>query len=589
MIFQKYFDIVQEKSLYSIKIIDKYKVVIYIIYFIFFFTLYYLINIPHLSEGLNININYIIIICFDIFYIIGLTLLFIYYFKNFDIITKLKKNLIIIFSIYISGLLIFMNMISFSKYLIDISNSNITKIIFLILSSIFYILFLILFVYNINEEYNIEFLISLTVLCFFLFQYLLISLRGISNLYLKLKKTNLSTLTINCFENNSFENFSDNKNENNQLIDISKKYGDNYLKTMGNIPISFYNKKLDIYQDLLLKDFYYPGSYYSYLADSPLNGSPSLDALKIILSDYKCRIIHLDIYSDKSDPYDPKAKPVVRCEKMKYDATPLNFEDTLGIINKWAWINNDSNNLSYPLFLILNFNFDENNKNIYLKIYESLIKYFSKYFIDKKYGFSGRNNNFSISSAKIKDCLGKIILITNKYPTKTSLDELINTSTNELNNTFNLVEYKPSYISYDKLGISLDNDKTVLINNSKSYMSIYYSKPNEANKNNNQDKAGLFNPSFQDCAQYGIQSTLMYVFVPDENLNKWYNFFRIKNNFNPVLKDELLRTVNQELNVINSQNPVVGLQQSQKYCVVPGLISTEKSNLSSGVANSSCN
>ena len=41
-------------------------------------------------------------------------------------------------------------------------------------------------------------------------------------------------------------------------------------------------------------------------------------------------------------------------------------------------------------------------------------------------------------------------------------------------------------------------------------------------------------------------------------------------------------------NELKEQDPIIGLQSSQKYCVVPGLIDTNKSNLSSGVANSSC-
>lgn len=57
-------------------------------------------------------------------------------------------------------------------------------------------------------------------------------------------------------------------------------------------------------------------------------------------------------------------------------------------------------------------------------------------------------------------------------------------------------------------------------------------------------------------------------------------FFKNKNNFDPVLKDELLRSIITIKNDHNQQNPVVGLQKPQKYCLIPGLMSTEKSNLS---------
>ena len=392
-----------------------------------------------------------------------------------------------------------------------------------------------------------------------------------------------STLSINCFNNNqNIENYSQTNSQNKQLLNISEKYGDNYLKTIDDIPISFFNKNDNNYQDLVLADFYYPCSYYTYLADSPLNGTPNLDAIKIALSKFKVRFVHLDIFSDSTDPYDPNANPIVRCENMKEGKDPLKVDDVFGIINKWAWVS------QYPLFLYLNFNFNESNEYLYIKIYDLLIKFFSKYFIDKKYSFSGRNGTFSISMAKIKDCLGKIIILTNVYPTRTVLDELINGSISGLTNNINLNVYKDTYITYDKIGIAQDNDKTTLLNNSKNNLNFYYTIPNKSYKNNNQSKAGLFNPSFQDCAQYGIQGTLMYLFVPDDNLNKWNLYFKNKNNLNPVLKEESLRLVNTKTNEIKKQNPVIGLQNPQKYCIVPGLISTKKSNLSAGTINSSC-
>ena len=415
------------------------------------------------------------------------------------------------------------------------------------------------------------------------------TITNLTNIYYLFSNNNYNLLSINCLNQ---ENIGNNKNKNininyNQIDNINKQNGNNYLKTLGNIPIAFYNKNINEYQDLILSDFYYPGSYYSYLSDSPLNGTPDLEALVIILQKFKCRVIHLDIFSDKTDPYDPNANPVVRCMNMKSGAKALNLDEVFATINKWAWVNNNPNNLSYPLFLYLNFNFNETNENIYFKIYNSLIKFFSKYFVDKKYSFSGRNSSFSISRASITECLGKIIIITNTYPTKTVLDELINSSTNSLNNYFNLIKYKESYITYDSIGLSQDNDKNKLLNNSRTNISFYYSEPNILYKNNNQSKAGLFNPSFQDCAKYGIQGTLMYVFIPDDNLNKWNLFFKNKNNLDPVLKEESLRNIKIQNNQNTELNPVIGLQKPQKYCLAPSM-STEKSNLSNTVVNSSC-
>jgi hypothetical protein len=221
-------------------------------------------------------------------------------------------------------------------------------------------------------------------------------------------------------------------------------------------------------------------------------------------------------------------------------------------------------------------------------MYKSILKIFSKYLMNKKYGFCERNSKYPISMAPMKECIGKIVLICNIYPTKTVLDELINTSTNDLSNSFKINVYKENYVKYEKVGISQDNDKTKLLNNSKTNFSFYYTEPNEKYKNDNQMKAGLYNPSFQDIAQYGIQGTLMYMFITDDNFKNWLLFFKSKNNLNPVLKDEILRYVINEIPTINKLKPIEGLQKPQKYCIVPGLLDTEKSNITEGTQNNSC-
>ena len=57
---------------------------------------------------------------------------------------------------------------------------------------------------------------------------------------------------------------------------------------------------------------------------------------------------------------------------------------------------------------------------------------------------------------------------------------------------------------------------------------------------------------------------------------------------NPVLKDEVLRLVNNNNMEIKKDNPIIALQKPQKFCLIPGLLSTEKSNLSTNLTNSSC-
>jgi len=388
MIFDKYLDNFKKYSLKYITKINNYRVLFYIIYFIIFYLLYYTITIPQISKDSNNNILFyltdyvdkhlwiiIIILVIDFLILSSLITSLGFYLKHIDTKTDKRDALIIFPSIIISSILIFINILIFSKKIVFISDSKILKIIFYIFTFIFYIIYIGLFMFNINKELNFEFFIALIVLILFIFEYFTLSITNIYKIYNQLASNNFATITINCFTNNNFENYSDN-NQNNQpntqIINISNKYGDTYLKTIENIPTSFYNKNINDYQDLILSDFYYPGSYYSYLADSPLNGTPSLDAIKIVLSDYKVRVLHIDIFSDSTDEYDPNANPIVKCANMASGASSLNFEDVLGTINKWAWISDNSSSLTYPLFLYLNFNFNEDNESIFVKIYNSL-------------------------------------------------------------------------------------------------------------------------------------------------------------------------------------------------------------------------
>jgi hypothetical protein len=594
----------KEKFILFLDKTEKYKLNVYVYAFLLYFFLYFLITIPQISKDSEHNIlfdvankfsnNKIVIISILIVILCVLITFSIYFVKKIDKFSISIQIYIILGALTVLFIYMCITILTFYKSLTNISSSIITKYIFYGYSYILYFIMISLFFYNIEKKINIEFIISVLMIVLFFAFYYIFNYTSLKKVYYQLQKYDYSTLAINCFVNrNKNERFinQDNKeqsaNESTQLKEIAAKYGDSYLKTDGNIPISFYNSISKTYQDLILADFYYPGSYYSYLADTPLNGTPSLNALKLTLTQFKARILHLDIYSDLQDNHDINAKPVVRCKNMNPNGVPLKLMDCLSTIKKYGWMQSQQNK-SYPIFLYLKFEFDE-SEAMYIKIYNLLMETFSKNLIDKKYSFSGRNGTFSFSKAKIKDCLNKIIILTNKYPTKTILDEIINGCSNDLSHDFNMRLYKETYSNYDKLGISQDYNKNDLINQSKLFTTFFYSEPNPIYKNNNQAKAGLFNPSFQDCAQYGIQSSLMYLFLPDDNLNKWYQFFKNKNNFDPVLKDEILRFIETPPFEPVKQNPILGLQKPQKYCLIPGLMETNKSNLSDKSTNNSCN
>ncbi len=306
--------------------------------------------------------------------------------------------------------------------------------------------------------------------------------------------------------------------------DEEEKIGED-LKYMYDIPIQYYNNNTEQFEDLCIRDFYYLGSYYSYLANSPEYGTPSLDALKGVVNDFKCRIIHLDIYSSLPDaPYSAAANPVVRCENMSNEAKELKLEDCLKIINKYAWNENEK---SLPLFLYLRFNV-KNNKYIYQKTYQYIDEYLGKYLVDKIYGFNERNHLFPVSALPIKEAFGKVLILTNVYPTYSILDEIINCNVEDNMSSIKLKEFKRDYIIYDKQGLLIDYTKNEIITNNRKNINFFYTVPNQSYKDDakSQSKAGLFNPNFNEIAKYGGQSALNYVYLPDENMERTLRFFK---------------------------------------------------------------
>ena len=591
------------KKINKIDLLNKYKIIIYPIFFLIYFFFYfadYISNVYNIKDNVkNLTDKKYLLYVIDSISLVIIIGYIVYFNKNINnivydnILIKLKIFGIILFMLFVA---IFNNLF-FIDELKSFISLNIVKIIFILFQLLFILLFGILFLNDFMNSENMYYSTELYIVFFILIILFIFNILLYLNNYRytinSLENSNLSLLSENCFNdgstnNESYTNLSSSGNSSVYINDILQKYGSNYLQTIGNIPVKYFNKIANTYSDLTVSDFYYPGSYYTYISQSPYNGIPNLLAIKKALTQFKCRIIHLDIYSDSKDYASQKANPVIRCPDLKSGAKPLDLLETFILINKYAWISTSNDDISYPLFLYLNI--DTNGSSIiYLKIYKIFMQVFSQYLIDKKYGYCGRNGQSPISHATMTESIGKIILITNVYPTKSILDELINGSSNSLDHFFNINIYKDSYIKYDKVGISTDNNKNTMVNESKTNLQFYRTIPlNNPEIVKYQEKDGMFNPSFQDCAQYGIQSTLMYLFIPDDNLNKWYMFFKNKNNMNPVLKDESLRLVIQTQKEIVQQNPVLGFQAPQKYCLGPGMV-TNKSNISGNPTNNSCN
>ncbi len=472
--------------------------------------------------------------------------------------------------------------------------SKITKYFSFFINFVFFIILYIYFFNDIQYErsfFNLEFIIVFTLIIIYSIFKIKHSTDKQDNMFDLFKKKQFNFLTINCLlgttpNQSVIEDSFDNPNLDSpsllQYKQIVQQKGGSYIQLDDGIPIKFLNPKTKVYQDLILADFYYPGSYYSYLADSPNDGHPSLESLKLALIDFQNRFIHLDLFNG------PNNEAIVRCEKMAKDAKELKLKDCFSLIKRYGW----DNEQKYPLFLYLNIK-GEQTETFYTNLYLLIKNIFSNNLLDKKYSFSSRNGTFPISQCPIKDAKNRIIICTNVYPTRTVFDELINAgnigNTSNPNLFINVDLYKESYVDFNSLGIAQDKDKTKLVETHRRNISFYYTLQNTERIREGENKSGLYNPNFQDLGQYGIQGSLMYLFVPDNNLNKWYMYFKSKNNLYPVLKDESLRALEPEKPNIQQQNPVLGLQQPQKYCVIPGFMETEKSNITVGDNNNSCN
>jgi hypothetical protein len=101
-----------------------------------------------------------------------------------------------------------------------------------------------------------------------------------------LKKNNYNFMTVQCFPTGDFhEDYQNPENENPSLLqyrNLITEKGTDYIKLQENIPIQFKNPITQQYQDFILADFYFPGSYYTYIEDTPIYGHPSFLQVKQI-------------------------------------------------------------------------------------------------------------------------------------------------------------------------------------------------------------------------------------------------------------------------------------------------------------------
>lgn len=341
----------------------------------------------------------------------------------------------------------------------------------------------------------------------------------------------LDLLSENCIKNIKIDNseeYNIYKENDENLKDNSK-----IVKTYG-IPIKYYNNNYKENLDLYITDFFWKFSYKTYLSGSIYNGQPSYDSIINSLIKHKVRGIHLDVYSNSDEIGKEEAIPVIRSDVLYDNFKALDFYNTLEIINNNCW------KTKLPIIIYLTLNFNDDNI-IYNKINYAITKIFKGKLLNNKYSFNGRNGLYSINKIKMNDALNKVIIITNKYPTNTKLDILINGSiTNEISN-ITLDKYSKEMTEYG--GITSKYSPTNFIENTKNNIFMFFSNNNSNTNTKLNSKNDLYNPDIIDCCKYGVQFTMMSLNYPDKNLYNWKKFFKDKS---CILKNQSLRIIKEK-------------------------------------------
>ena len=305
------------------------------------------------------------------------------------------------------------------------------------------------------------------------------------------------------------EHFTQKNNYNSDLIENFEN--SEKLKYINDIcpPIKIFNDNINDYQDLLLSDFHFIGAYNSLVYGFGKNSFLNLNNLIQLLlpannpvNGFGMRILHFKIEFDENNV------PLITNEYID-KSNRIDLYTCMQKINNLAWKQPVSTKCILPLFLY--FEFLESNLTGFEYVNNIINEVFNNKLINKKYGYSGRNNKFSVSHASLEESFGKVIIISNIYPTLSIFDEIINISTNDDSQCL-VLKYTKEFHNFNT-GVSTNHSKIDLKNRSKN--SFIMVIPNFIQKNNIE----LINPDIEDSYKHGVQFVLTNPFLNYGNTN----------------------------------------------------------------------
>ena len=216
------------------------------------------------------------------------------------------------------------------------------------------------------------------------------------------------------------------------VIFFSKQFRVYRVTNNMNIYIKFQNMesmKKAALKDYRLADFYVCSSYNSAVSGYQLMDYLSTDMVKKVMQ-CGCRYLEFQLFSNT---FGTDSTPVVSCGfktgEWKLALNTINFEDVLQTIADNAFRIFDGTdgtpNNQDPLFISLdlknNYNYLVNNQ-----IQKLISKYLATYLLDPSYNYQAKN----IALAKLRDLMGKVIILSGDGYQGSSLEELINYSWN---------------------------------------------------------------------------------------------------------------------------------------------------------------
>ena len=255
------------------------------------------------------------------------------------------------------------------------------------------------------------------------------------------------------------------------------------------------------------------------------------------------KVLHLPIYLN--DTYDG----LVIGMNNNINNTNLKINDTFKFISDLYWKNNSES----PLVLYLEIG-SKNNHDIgshYLEeLYNSIQKYFGNRLVNSMYGYNGigsakyhknlDNNHFC--NIPIRNILGKVSILTNKYPTPSqNLNSIVNgcLSCKNIQYITTLVLNRNESIA----SVEVDQNNTIAYNK-KNITAIL---PSQINSTSNIVKSGisLFNVDYKTSWEWGCQFVFMnYQLCNDkENNSTIINYINEFKNSPLILKDSNLRYI----------------------------------------------